>query len=80
MDKSRKANWTREEECSLINEIESAGEILRGSGNSADKNKRRKQIWRDIATKLNSVHGNGRAVEDIRKKMDQPKAKCKVQS
>ena len=32
MDKSRKANWTREEECSLINEIESAGEILRGSG------------------------------------------------
>ena len=32
MDKSRKANWTREEECSLNNEIESASEILRGSG------------------------------------------------
>ena len=42
---------------SLINEIESAGEILRGSGNSADKNKRRKQIWRDFTAKLNSVHG-----------------------
>ena len=41
MEKTRKANWTREEECSLINEIESAGDILRGSGNSADKNKRR---------------------------------------
>ena len=68
MDKSRKANLTREEECSLINEIESACEILRGSGNSADKNKGRKQIWRDIAAKLNSVHGNGRAAEDIRKK------------
>ena len=65
MEKSRKANWTREEECSLINEIESAGDILRGSGNSADKNKRRKQIWRDIAAKLNSIHGNGRAVEEI---------------
>ena len=39
MEKSRKANWTREEECILINEIESAGEILKGSGNSADKNK-----------------------------------------
>ena len=42
---------------SLINEIESAaGEILRGSGNSADKNKRRKQIWRNFTAKL-SVHG-----------------------
>ena len=40
MDRSRKANWTREEEWSLINEIESAGEILRGSGNSADKNRK----------------------------------------
>ena len=37
MDKSRKSNWTREEECSLNNEIESAGEILRGSGNFASK-------------------------------------------
>ena len=80
MDKSRKANWTREEEYSLINEIESAGEILRESGNSADKNKRRKQIWRDIAAKLNSVHGNGSAVEDIRKKWTNLKlnAKSKV--
>ena len=64
MDKSHKSNWTEEEEeCTLINEIESAGEILRDSGNSADKNKRRKQIWRDIAGKLNSVHSYGRAVE-----------------
>ena len=61
-------------------EIESAGEILRGSGNSADKNKRRKQIWKDIAAKLNSAHGNGRAVEDIRKKWTNLKlnAKSKV--
>ena len=40
MDKSCRANWTREEECSLINEIESAGEILRGLGHSADKNRK----------------------------------------
>ena len=80
MDKSRKSNWTKEEECSLINEIESAGEILRGSGNSADKSKRRKQICKDIAAKLNSAHGNGRAVEDIRKKWTNLKlnAKSKV--
>ena len=67
MEKSRKENWTKEEEYSLINEIQSTGEILRGSGNSADKNNRRKQIWKDIATKLNSAHANGRAVEEIRK-------------
>ena len=80
MEKTRKTNWTREEECSLINEIESAGEIFRGSGNSAAKNKRRIQIWRDISAKLNSIHGNGRAVEDIRKKWTNLKlnAKSKV--
>ena len=80
MDKSHKANWTREEEYSFINEIESAGEILRGLGNSADKYKRRKQILRDIVAKLNSLHGNGRAVEDIRKKSTNLKlnAKSKV--
>ena len=82
MEKSRKANWTREEEYSLINEIESTGDILRWSGNYADKNKRRKQIWRDIAAKLNSIHGNGRAVEEIRKKWTNLKlnAKSKVAS
>ena len=68
--KSRKANWSKEEECCLINEIESAGEILRGSGNCADKNKRRKQDLKNIATKLNSSYGNSRAVEEIRKKID----------
>ena len=69
MDKYRKTNWTSEEECSLINEIESAGEILRGSGNSADKEKKKKQIWREIVVKLNSAYGNGRAVEDVNKKL-----------
>ena len=78
MDKSRKANWTNEEECSHINEIKSAGEILRGSG--ADRNKRRKQIWKDIAAKLNSAHGNGRAVEDIRKKWTNLKLNAKSKS
>ena len=68
MEKSRKLNWTKEEECTLINEIDSAGEILRGSGNSADINKKKKQLWKDIATKVNSVYGNNRAIEDIRKK------------
>ena len=44
MDKSRKANLSREEECCLSNETESAGEILRGSGNSADKNRKPERL------------------------------------
>ena len=49
MDKSHKANWTREEECSLINEIESAGEILRGSGILLTKTGSQKD-WRGTNT------------------------------
>ena len=48
MEISRKNNWTKEEESTLINEIESAGEILRGLGNSADINKKKRQLWKDI--------------------------------
>ena len=64
MEKSRKQNWTKEEECTLISEIESAGELLRGSGNSADLNKKKKELWKTIAGKVNAVHGNNRCVED----------------
>ena len=49
MEISRKNNWTKEEESTLINEIVSAGEILRGSGNCADINKKKRQLWKDIA-------------------------------
>ena len=49
MEKSRKLNWTKEEENTLISEIESAGELLKGSGNSADLNKKKKELWKTIA-------------------------------
>ena len=68
MEMSRKNNWTKEEESTLINGIESAGDILRGSGNSADINIKKRQLWKDIATRINCVHDNKRAVDDIRKK------------
>ena len=55
MDKSRKANWTREEECSLINEIESPGEILRGSGNSADKNRQPERLVIPVASTVSTA-------------------------
>ena len=76
----RKQNWTKEEECTLIDQIESAGETLRGSGNSADINKRKRQLWKDITARVNSIYGNNRTVDDIRKKWNNVKlpAKSKV--
>ena len=41
--------------------------MLRGSGNSANTNKKERQLWKDIATRVNSTHGNNRGVDDIRK-------------
>ena len=78
MEISRKLNWTKEEESTLINEIESAGEMLRGSGNSADINKKKRQLWKDIAARINSVHGSNRAVDDIRKKWNNLKLAAKT--
>ena len=74
METSRRNNWTKEEESTLINEIESAGEILRGSGNIADINKKKRQLWKDIAAKVNSLHSNNRAVDDI----SQNKSRCQL--
>ena len=51
MEKTRKPNWTKEEEFTLISEVESAGESLRGSGNCADINKKKKQLWINILTR-----------------------------
>ena len=68
MEISWKLNWTKEEESTLINEIESVGEILRRSGNSAGINKKKRQLWKDIAARINSVHGSNRAVDDIKKR------------
>ena len=80
MEKTRKSNWTKEEECVLLNEIEAAGETLRGSGNSADINKKKKQLWKTITAKVDTVHGNNMGVEDMRKKWNNLKvtAKSKV--
>ena len=79
METSRRNNWTKEES-TLINEIELAGEILRGSGNSADINNKKRQLWKDIAAKVNSLHSNNRAVNDIRKKWNNLKLAAKKKS
>ena len=82
MEKTRKPNWTKEEEFTLISEVESAGESLRGSGNCADINKKKKQLWINILARVNSEHGNARSVDEIRNKWTNLKlvAKSKVDS
>ena len=56
MEKTRKPNWTKEEEITLISEVESAGESLRGSGNYADINKKKKQLSINILARVNSEY------------------------
>ena len=77
MEKSRKTNWTKDEEYTLIEGVEFAGASLRGSGNSADINKKKKSLWLDILRKVNSIHGNNRGVEEIRKKWNNLKLTSK---
>ena len=46
MEKTRKQNWSKKEELSLISEVDSAGEALRGSGNCGDiKIKKKIMDW-----------------------------------
>ena len=42
MEKVSKTNWTKEEECTLIECIEIAGDSIRWSGNSAEINKKKR--------------------------------------
>ena len=66
MEKSRKVNWTKEE-CTLIEAVETAGDLLRGTRHSANLNENNKALGTEIQTKLNSVLGNIRVVKDIKK-------------
>ena len=46
--KSRKVNWTKEEEYTLIEASRPAGDALRGTGQSADINKKKMRLWNDV--------------------------------
>ena len=48
MEKSRKVNWTKEEECTLIEAVQTAGDLLRGMGHSANLNQKKKALWTDV--------------------------------
>ena len=52
------------------------------SGNFADINKKKEQLWVDILARVNFEHGNARSFDEIRKKWTNLKlaAKSKVDS
>ena len=67
MEKTRKINWTKEEEYTLIDAIQAAGNQIRGTGQSAEINKKNKALWNGMMSKVNSIHGNNRDIKDIKK-------------
>ena len=78
MDKGRKVNWTKEEEYTLIEAIQYAGDILRGTGQFAEINKKKTRLWNNVMRKINSIHGNNRDVKDIKKKWNNLKGSAKA--
>ena len=63
MEKNRK-----EEEYTLIEAILAAGDVLRGTGQSADINKKKTRLWNNVMKNINSIHGNNRYVKEVKKK------------
>ena len=57
--------------------IQSAGDILRGTGHCADLNRKKKLLWKDMVGKVNSMHGNNRDVKDLKKKWNKLKRAAK---
>ena len=45
--------------------VQAAGELL-GTGHSGNLNQRKKALWTDIQTRLNSFHGTNRVVKDMK--------------
>ena len=78
METNRKVNWTKEEEYTLIEAIQAAGDVLRGTGQSADMNKKKTRLWNDVINTINSIHGNNRDVKEVKKKWNNLKGSAKV--
>ena len=77
MEKSRKSNWSKEEEYTPIDAIQSAGKLLRGTGHCADLNKKKRLMWIDMIGKVNSIHGHTKDVKDLKKKWNNLKGAAK---
>ena len=78
MEKDRKVNWTKEEEYTLIEAIQAAGDVLRGTGQSADINKKKMRLWNDGMKNINSIQGNNLDVKRGKEKMEYLKGSAKA--
>ena len=56
METNRKVNGTKEGEYTLIEAIQAAGDVLRGTGEIADMNNKKKRLWNDVMKKINPIH------------------------
>ena len=69
METNQKVNRTKEEEYTLIEAIQADGDVLRGTGQSSDINKKTRP-WNDVMKKINSIHENNGGVRG-KEKMEQ---------
>ena len=53
------------------------GDVLRGTGQSADINKKMR-LWKDVMKNINTIHGNNRDVKEVKKKWNNLKGSAKA--
>ena len=61
MEKWRKVNWTKEGQYTLIDAIQTAGDLLRGTGHSANLNQKKKdfeQIYKQNSLPFTGIIGS----------------------
>ena len=68
----------KEEESTLIEAIQAAGDVLRSTGKSADINNKKTRLWNDVMNKINSILGNNRDVKEVNKKWNNLKGSAKA--
>ena len=67
METNRRVNWTKEEEYTLIEAIQAAGDVLSGTGQSTDMNRKKTRLRNDVTEKINSIHANNQDVKEVKK-------------
>ena len=68
MEKNQKVNWTKEKEYTLIEATQAAGDVLRGTGQSRDINKKKMRLQNDVMKNINSIHVSNRDVKVVKQK------------
>ena len=78
METNRNTNWTKEEEYTLTEAIQAAGDLLRVTCQSADMKKKKTRLWNDVTKKISSIHENNRDVKEVKKEWNNLKGSAKA--